>query len=481
MSFTFSHVERPTVGRLLRKPTLGSLAVLLIVGHLVWLSYAGKVAESWDREISPDALQYVTLAGNLVEHGQFTLDGNLPSARREPGYVAFIAPFVSLGMVRPHDPTFANMWPVLVCQILLYGVVSWGLALFSRRQFGPLAGLLCLLFTQVWWGLFVYQHRLLSECLTMVILAVAWLWIGDWQRLKSSWATLVGGALLLGYACLTKSIFVMTMPLLVLLMWLRGGVPFFRSAVFAVVVLAMPLAWTARNYHHFGLPIMGSIDGVSSMYRGNVLPFTQIPSPDEPEMPKEAKTALAGMTSDVEKYQWYKAQAMEIIREHPVRYVLQCMNRLVFMVTDYDVATTPAWHAMLLFKNDQFVIMLLLGLYFPTLLRQNRRDFYVEGALLMFLASLSLYALVYGETRYIMPWVFVMTPLYATAFAQFIAEPLLRRLVPLHFRNTKCFTGSRIGGADGVTAALPVEMDHAAPPACVTDSGRAAMSRRSRP
>lgn len=430
MNIAFAQVLSPTVGRLLRKPPIGSLAVFFVLGHLAWLAYAGGVVGSWDREISPDALQYVTLAGNLVEQGQFTLDGSTPSARREPGYVAFIAPFVSLGLVRPHDPAFANVWPVLVCQVLLYGAAAWGLARFSACRFGPLAGLLCLLFTQVWWGLFVYQYRLLSECVTMVSLAGAWLAIGDWQRLKSSWLALVGGALLLGYACLTKSIFVMTMPLLGLLMWLRGGVPLFRSAVFAVVVLAMPLAWTARNYHHFGLPIMGSIDGVSSLYRGNVLPFTQIPSPDEPEMPQEAKEALAGMTSDVERYQWYKSHAMEIMREDPVRYARQCLNRVVYMVSDFDVANTPSWRVLLLFKNDHFMVMLLLALHLPALLRRNRRGFYVEAALLLSAACLSLYGLVYGETRYMVPCVFVMAPLYASAAANLVVRPILKRLMP---------------------------------------------------
>ena len=53
------------------------------------------------------------------------------------------------------------------------------------------------------------------------------------------------------------------------------------------------MAWTARNKAVFGLPIMGSIDGFSSLYRGNVLPFYQISSPDHPAMPEVATTAIA--------------------------------------------------------------------------------------------------------------------------------------------------------------------------------------------
>ena len=107
------------------------------------------------------------------------------------------------------------------------------------------------------------------------------------------------------------------------------------------------------------------------------------------------------------------------------------------MVVDFDVANSPPWRALLLFKNDQFMLMLLLALHLPALLRRYRGDFYMEGALLMFLASLFLYGLVYGETRYIMPWVFVMAPFYAAAAAHFIVEPLVLRLMPSLSRNAR--------------------------------------------
>jgi hypothetical protein len=435
MNSAITRLLNPALDRLLRKPPLGPLAAFFVLCHLLGTFYIGLGPVTEYHTTSPDALQYVDLAGHVVSDGHFTLDGKTPSARREPGYVAFIALFVASGVVRPHDAAFANMWPVIVAQILLYGLAAYGLARFSARRFGPVAGVLCLFFVQAYWALFIYQHSLLSETVTMVSLAGAWLALGDWERVKRSWPALLGSAALLGYACLTKSILVLAVPPLVCLMWWRGGVPVLRSAIFAAVVLVMPMAWTARNYHHFGLPIMGSIDGVSSMYRGNILPFQQIPAPEKPEMPEEATRALAGMKSDVERYLWYKENGAKIVREEPVRYALQCFNRIIYMVTDFDVARMPGWRALLLFKNDQFMAMLLLALYLPALLRGNRKDFYVEATLLMFVVSLLLYGLVYGETRYIMPWVFMMAPFYAVAASRLIVEPLLLRLMPSFSRR----------------------------------------------
>ncbi len=118
------------------------------------------------------------------------------------------------------------------------------------------------------------------------------------------------------------------------------------------------------------------------------------------------------------------------MREDPVRYARQCLNRVVYMVTDFDVANTPSWRVLLLFKNDHFMVMLLLALHLPALVRRNRRDFYVEAALLLSAACLSLYGLVYGETRYMVPCVFVMAPLYASAAANLVVRPILKRLMP---------------------------------------------------
>lgn len=430
MNPAFNRLLSPALGRLLREPPLGLIALLFVIGHLSWLAFAGRVTSGWNREITPDCRQYIALTSHLVEKGIFSLDGQSPSARREPGYVAFVAPFMKAGFVEPHVLNFENLWPVIASQIVLYGLAAWGLARRTAGQFGPAAGLMCLFFTQGWWGLCVHQHRFLSECVAMVCLAGAWLLLGDAQRTRSSWMTLLGGAVLFGYACLTKSIFVLTVPLLALLMWWRGGVSMLRSAVFAAVVLALPLAWTARNQQQFGLPIMGSIDGVSSLYRGNVLPFTQIPSPEEPDMPQEAKTALAGMTSDAQRYVWFKTHALEIMRTEPGRYALQCANRAVYMLTEFDLASLPLWRLVLLIKNDHFMVMLILALYLPALLSGSRRDFFVEAALALFVVCLGLYSLVYGETRYLVPCMFLMAPLYAAAIMDLVVGPILRRFLP---------------------------------------------------
>ncbi len=416
--------------RFFRNPPIVRLAVFLTVLHLAVTFHKGLRPGDNYHSWYPDASEYLTLASHVAVDGHFTLDGVNPSARREPGYVAFVAAFIGAGIVRPYDLSFANLWPVYVAQILLYGAAAYGLAKFTTHRFGPAAGLLALLFVQGFWELFLFQHLLGNEGIVVVALAGAWLVPGDWERMKRSWPALLGSAALLGYACLTKSIFVLAVPLFAIFIWWRGRVPALRSAVYAAVVLVMPLAWTARNYHHFGLPIMGSIDGVSSLYRGNVLPFTQIPSPDKPEMPEEARQALGAMTSDVERYQWYKERAMQIIREHPVRYALQCLNRIVNMVANYDVANLPAWRALLLFKNAHFMVMLMLALYLPSLLRESRKDFFLEATLFMFIATLLLYGLVYGETRYMMPWMFMMAPFYGAVASRLIVEPLLLRLTP---------------------------------------------------
>lgn len=424
-------LRRSALERLIHRPPLAAVALVFVLVHLAVLSWSVTNSRSGGgEEIYPDSRQFVSLAGNVVTKGEFSLDGTNPSARREPGYVALVALFAKLGLTKPFDASAGNQWPLIATQIAFFGLASFGLARIAARTHGPLAGMITLMFAEGWWPMAKFQHAPLSECAAMVLLAGTWLALRDWDRMKKSWAALIGGALWFGFACVTKSIFVLATPVLVLFMFWRGRVPIIRCALFAAVVLAMPVLWTARNQHVFGLPIMGSIDGVSSLYRGNVLPFTQIPSPEMPEMPAEAKTALAGMTSDAQRYVWYKSHALDIMREQPVRYALQCANRLCYMVTCVDVANESPWHLLLFFKNIHFMLMLLLAVHLPALLRRGADEFFTGAVLVMFLVTLGLYSLVYAETRYIYPWMFVMSPLFAAAAARLIAEPLLARFAP---------------------------------------------------
>ena len=57
------------------------------------------------------------------------------------------------------------------------------------------------------------------------------------------------------------------------------------------------------------------------------------------------------------------------------------------------------------------------------------------GKLAMFVVTLGLYGLVYGETRYLVPWQFMMAPLYAAAASERIVSPLLARFAPALLPN----------------------------------------------
>lgn len=411
------------------QPPLGVLAVVAACIHLTVLGVSLRTGAADAMMISPDSHQYVRLAGYMVTEGEFTLDGREPSARREPGYPAFLAAFMLAKWVAPHQVAMANLWPVAVVQIVLYGWACWLLARQAARMFGGMAALLCLLFTQGYWVLSRYQYDICSEAVTMVFLAAAWTTIGTWSRLRESWSALIWAAACLGLACVTKSILVLWVPVMVGFAWWRGRVPVSRVVAFAVIALVLPAAWTARNYRVFGEPIMGSIDGVSSFYRGNVIPFVHIPDPADPAMPEEAVEALAERKGDLDKYRWFKQESLQIVREHPVRYVLQVLHRAVYMLIDFDLAQPRPWHrALVLVKNDQFLIMLVLGLQLHLLLR--RGGFYIESGVLLLVFSLGVYSLIYGVTRYIMPAVYVMAPLYAFAAGNLLVAPVVRRWMP---------------------------------------------------
>ncbi len=413
------------VRKIVEKPKLVPVAVVLCALHTLFFAGGMFSGKGDDLFLYNDTIQYVQLASHAVTDGTFSLNGEVPSVRREPGYSTYLMAFMKLGLIKPHVISASNLWPALLLQILLYGFASFLVAKGATRMFTPFIGLLTLLFLNLYWPIFYYQYTAVSEGLAYAFLAITWSLMAGW-KMSPSFRAVAGTALVLGLACVVKSALIPFILVLSGFIWLRKKLTFPKAVVFGLVAMLFPLLWTVRNYQVTGLPILGSIDGVSSLYRGNVLPFTQIPSPEDPQMPAEAVAELSEMTQDGEKYKWYKENALEIMKAEPLRYSLQVMNRAVLMVTDFDLSEKPPlYRYVMLIKNDWFLTMLIFALAIPALLRF--RNFWIESALLLCLYSIGIYSVIYGLPRYLVPALFVMAPGIAFAFGHLIFLPLLKK------------------------------------------------------
>lgn len=388
-------------------------AVGLVIFHLCLFGFFAVSGRVQDTVLVPDSEEYLRLAFYPLTDSIYSLDGVQSSGKREPGYPGYIMAFAAVGLIEPHVFTVGNLWPVAVVQILIYGLVCYLVARCTASRFGSLTGWFTLMLIQAS-PLCIYQYSIASECMTMILLGLLWMeFVQHWQK-GPTWGQILRSACWLGLLSITKSVNVLFIPVLSLMAWIRLPVRFPKVVVFFILSLLPAMTWTARNKAVFGLPIMGSIDGFSSLYRGNVLPYHQISSPDHPAMPEVAKTAIAACKSDAEKYLWYKQAALSRLKENPVQYLKQCVHRTAAMFIDLYREDAISWWLYplyLIIGNDQlFLTLLLIASLIPL---WRRGDFWIESSVLFFLFSTAIYAAVYGQERYLHPAFFLLAPVHA--------------------------------------------------------------------
>ncbi len=409
-----------------QQPHLGRWALAFFLLHS--LIFVGILISGHGLEIivSQDSEEYLRMAAYPLTHGIYSLDGIHSSGKREPGYSAFISLFMVLKMVKPHVITVANLWPIIVGQLLLYAYTSWAVARAATKLFGGLAGFITLLLIQAS-PICVWQHTLRNECLTTCLLGLLWCEMAVHWKAGAPWPSIVRGSLWMGIVCITRSVNFLFIPVLAVLAWWRLPMRLHKVVAFIFLALLPSMVWTYRNYQVFKLPIAGSIDGFSSLYRSNILPYQQISSPDSPEMPEYAQKALAGL-DDAAKYQWFKKEALDWLKANPAQYAKQCVWRAAGMLIDLYRADDIPWYAYpfyLVIGNDQLFILLLLLVTFPLLLR--RQDFWIESSLLFFLFSLGIYSAVYGVERYLHPALFLLAPVCGFALSSLAERWFIKR------------------------------------------------------
>lgn len=407
---------------------LARWAVLLALLHLLTSALLALAGKADDLVIMGDSVEYLQLASYPLTDGIYSLDGVTSSGKREPGFSGFVMAFMAAGLAKPHVFTVANLWIIAAAQIVLYGLVCGWIA----RVLGPVFGR-----ATAWPGLMlmqaspiaVYQHQLGSEAVSMMLLGLMLVEISRGWRDGPTWSAVLRLALWTSLLAITRSVNVLFIPVLCLLLWLRLPVRWPKVALFFVLALTPAMMWTMRNKQVFGLPIMGSIDGFSSLYRGNVLPYFQISSPDHAAMPAEAKKALAACKDDGEKYLWYKKAAIEWLKENPVLYIKQCIHRTAAMFIDlYRDEKIPWWKypSVLLIGNDQLFLTIVLLACLPALWR--RREIWAEVAVVFFVFSTGMYGAVYGTERYLHPAFFLLAPVHAWCLVEIVGPWLRQKL-----------------------------------------------------
>lgn len=271
-----------------------------------------------------DALDYDTIAVNLATGHGFSLNPDVPTPRRAPGYPFFLAAVYK---------TFGHSWlPVRLLQALL-GALTCLLAfrtaerLFGERA-GPVAGWLLALYPP----LVPYAGLLLTETLfTFLLAASAMFWVYGAER-KSPWDLALAG-LCLGLATLTRPVTLFFPALLLLAAALRPGLARLWPALLLAFLLALA-PWSARNYRLWGTLKPASVGtGYGFFVTGNMAAGRSFDESFRAYLEKfraypEPQAFTPGAHPALELEKELQTEGNALIKAHPAAFLKIALKRL---------------------------------------------------------------------------------------------------------------------------------------------------------
>jgi 4-amino-4-deoxy-L-arabinose transferase-like glycosyltransferase len=200
-----------------------------------------------------DPRLYVEAGWNLVSDNGFSVNGEIPAARRPPGYSFLLAGLFS---IFGKSLVAARVVNILMSSLTVGLVNLLGCRLFNGGV-GIIAGLI-----SAFHPVFIrYSLRLYPDTFyTMLLSIILLIFIKMHERPDSLKLKLICGTLL-GVATLTRSEFLFFISLL--LVWALLTYRQMYTALRAFVIMLLPVIllvapWVVRNYAVFGVPMISS-------------------------------------------------------------------------------------------------------------------------------------------------------------------------------------------------------------------------------
>jgi 4-amino-4-deoxy-L-arabinose transferase-like glycosyltransferase len=221
----------------------------------------------WSSGLLPqnDELDYTVLAANLAGHGEFALTPGVPTSLRPPLYPALVAGVYRLFGIDNFQAV--RLFQAILSMVNVVLIYRLGRSLFSHRVGLWAAGLYCF-----YPSLLIYNNLLLTEVLfTFLLCGFCALVIRALQN--DSLPALVGAAVVMGLATLTRSVLWLFPPVLAvfLLLTFRGT---WRRRLVAVVAFVAAFAvtmapWAVRNTRLQKTFIVVDVMGGRNLMMGN--------------------------------------------------------------------------------------------------------------------------------------------------------------------------------------------------------------------
>jgi 4-amino-4-deoxy-L-arabinose transferase-like glycosyltransferase len=262
--------REPESGR--RRLSFGVALVVIALVGLAWRTAYALLMR--DHPIFSDSLGYHFRAQDLADGNGFVLPArqvlgvpleNPPDASVPPGWSVFLSIPTRLGL------RSVLSQQLVVCVIGVATIVMTGLA--GRQAFGRRVGLIAAGIVTVYPNIWLYERELLSESLTMLLIAtIIWLAYRFIPAPSTGLALALG--VMVGLLALTRAEQIMLGILFVLPLLLTArSVPIGRRVAWlamagaACVLVIAP--WTAYNWNRFEQPVLLSTGSGQALRAGN--------------------------------------------------------------------------------------------------------------------------------------------------------------------------------------------------------------------
>ena len=199
-----------------------------------------------DYRFRADAVEYVSVANNLLAYGVFGEEAGVPYAVIPPGYPLFIAGvFALIGR---------SLLAVQLAQVVLGVGIVWLTYLAGKSAFSARVGLGAALICALYPAFIIYVVPYLTETLYTILALFFLLYFARSFKEPSVKHTLLAGVGF-GLSILTREVLIaFPLALPILFGWARLSLrqTLRYLVVFAIVVLLVISPWLARNYWTFG-------------------------------------------------------------------------------------------------------------------------------------------------------------------------------------------------------------------------------------
>ncbi len=285
----------------------------LIAGLLIALVLRlGFTINAYHRDIQPTPTgkyEYEPIARGLLASGVYSdPPGGVPTARREPGYILFVALIYALF-------TTHRMY-VFLTQVLLSTITAAILYDLTKRVFSEFSARFAF-WACVFYPYFIYYagYFFREDLLAFILVCLLYILV----RWKGPWATLGAGALA-GWLCLANGAWALACGWSILALYATDR-RIIRPVAFALPLVLMIGGWAGRNWlvFHEIIPFSSNVGG--EIYIGMTIPYETLGTEEQTRLlAADAPFQAATVLDEIPRHKAYMALAKEYFKAHPGRF-----------------------------------------------------------------------------------------------------------------------------------------------------------------